>query len=208
MKSASYDKILHIARKHSEQFLSESSKTNFLSYHSFFHTSSVVQCAIKLGKLSLLDEDELSHIQLAAWFHDHGFAIDPKDHEFVSCDFLKQFLAQYDPNKVFDLEMMKRLILATRLEAEPQTLGEQIIKDADLHYIGTRDFERQAALLKKEWELVLNKTYDTRAWIENNIRFLSKHTFYTTAANELFQQTKEDNLEALQKQLTQLDLSA
>jgi len=208
MKSDRHDKILHIARKHSEHFLSESSKTNFLSYHSYFHTSSVVQCATKLGKLLLLDDVELAHIQLAAWFHDHGFAIDPKDHEFVSCDFLKQFLARNDLNKVFDFEVTKRLILTTRLEAEPQTLGEQIMKDADLHYIGTKDFERQAALLKEEWELVFNKSYTTRAWIESNISFLSKHTFYTTAANELFQQTKEDNLEALQKQLTQLDLSA
>ncbi len=174
---------------------------NFLSYHSFFHTSSVVKSCMLLCEDERLSSYQSAHVSLAAWFHDHGFADDPKDHERRSCGYLQAFLQKEDPQHNFDQELVLTLIMATELHARPNNTMEEIIRDADLHYIGSDDFFRQAALLRQEWNAVLNKNYDEIGWLENNIRFLKQHRYYTPSARRRYQTIKQQNLETLQQQL-------
>lgn len=201
MKSEDIQNILQRAQQHSQRFLTEKSRMNFLSYHSFFHTSSVVNSSIKLCEGEGLNSSQTSHITLAAWFHDHGFADEPKDHERVSCDYLRAFLKKEDQKQCFDREVLFSLIMATELNAQPENKMEEIIRDADLHYIGSNDFFRQADLLRQEWSKIMNKHFDEIGWLENNIRFLSLHQYYTETARRWYQPLKQKNLEKLQQQL-------
>lgn len=201
MKSEDIQDILQRAQQHSQRFLTEKSRMNFLSYHSFFHTSSVVNSSIQLCEGESLNSSQTSHITLAAWFHDHGFADAPKDHERVSCDYLRAFLKKEDPKHCFDREVLFNLVMATELNAQPANRMEEIIRDADLHYIGSDDFFRQADLLRQEWSKILNKRYDEIGWLENNIRFLTHHQYYTKTARRWYQPLKQKNLEKLQQQL-------
>ena len=50
-----------------------------------------------------------------------------------------------------DINSIQSLILITKVEAKPHNLLESIIRDADLEYLGSGDFEKISEYLKKEW---------------------------------------------------------
>ena len=90
--------------------------------------------------------------------------------------------------------------MATQLPQNPENLLEQLLCDADLYYLGAKQYESSAEKLFPEFKK--SGFVKTRMeWELLQIEFLSKHSFFTeTAINEREQQ-KQQNLQQLKNKL-------
>ncbi len=78
---------------------------------------------------------------------------------------------------------------------------EEIICDADLSHLGSKDFEDRNELFRIELEKTTGKKFKEFEWLENNVNFLTEHKFYTMYALENFEEQKIENLVKIRKKL-------
>lgn len=172
-------------------------------YHNIIHTSEVVNEAKKIAVKSGVTDIELEIIILAAYFHDLGYSENPNDHETISMQLAEKFLTDKGYLKE-RLDKVKQCIWATKLDQEPKNLLEEIIKDADLHHVGSDNYFAKSNLLRTEFETIHGKKYTDYEWIKGNIDFFIKHKFYTKFAKDNYEEQKQLNLLKLQKKLRKL----
>lgn len=172
-----------------------------LVYHNLVHTQHVVQAAAQIAAHYRLQDDELLAVYVAAWFHDAGYLLgEGKVHEENGAKEALQFLQQQQvPENVQG--MVEGAIMATKMPQSPHTLVEQIVCDADLSHLGSKEFPDRNKLLRQELELTYQLDIPAVKWLTNNIAFLTAHHYWTDYAQTLFKQQKEENLAKLQKKL-------
>ncbi|WP_396603017.1 Pycsar system effector family protein [Algibacter sp. R77976] len=167
------------------------------TYHNVSHTQRVVEDAKKLAELSNITEDQKNLLLIAAWLHDTGYTKNAEKHENESIKMAKVFLKEQACSEN-DIKIICDLILATKIDTTPKNTLEKIIKDADCSHIGSKNYFEISELLRKEWELLWNKTYSEIEWIDENINFLTvKHRYYTIEAVNLWGKRKDKNLSKL-----------
>ncbi len=94
------------------------------------------------------------------------------------------------------IEVVKGLIMATKVPQSPKTELEKILCDCDLDYLGRKDFYEIGNLLFKE--LKFYSIVKTKAqWDQIQISFLEKHHFHTEFAIKYRQPHKEKRIEEL-----------
>jgi predicted metal-dependent HD superfamily phosphohydrolase len=194
------DNILNKTSKYVTNLLSEKLSKD-MYYHSLAHTQEVVANAKEIGENSGLSSEEMELVLLAAWFHDTGFTNSYEGHENTSLRIAENFLSKNN----YPSEKINKIINAikiTNLTFKPENLIENVIRDADLYYLGTTEFFNQYELLRKEWCIKLNKIYTEIEWLELNIDFFFSHVFYTEYANKKLSPQKEINLAKLKKILS------
>ena len=130
---------------------------------------------------------------IGAWFHDIGFTETIEGHEKQSEIIASEFLKS---RKVSDekISNISKIILATEMSYEPKNTLESLIRDADCAHISSKNYEDYAALLRKEWELTKGKKVSKTEWLEENIEFLTNHSFHSDLANRKWQKRKGKNL--------------
>ncbi len=166
------------------------------TYHCLAHTEGVVASVLKIGQYYNLENKKLEELEVAAWFHDLGYAEGAEGHEKRSAKEAENFLQ----NRGFPqgrIHIIQLLILATNLGTTPQTLGEKIIRDADASHLGSVDFATISNKLRAEWASVDGKVFTELEWLQLNIDFLSNHKYFTTSAKHLYAKKKQENLLAL-----------
>ena len=170
-------------------------------YHNLAHTQNVVKKVTELAELAQLDESDKTRLILSAWFHDTGFVKNSDNHEEHSAQFAEDFLKDHDVPSA-DIDQVKALILATKMEYQPNNELENLIRDADCAHIGSKNFSEVTELLRKEWELTTNETLSDKRWLNKNIDFLMhEHQFYSDLAISLWEKGKSKNLSQLLKSL-------
>jgi len=92
-------------------------------------------------------------------------------------------------------------ILATRIPQMPNNLLEQIVCDADLFHLGSKEFNKRNKLLRAEAELAGNQPISGIEWTISSINFLEAHKYHTAYSQTLLKQQKEENLERLKAKL-------
>ena len=168
-------------------------------YHNYRHTEEVAEAARKIaGKMNLSEEDT-EIVTLAAWFHDTGFIERSQNHEDASIEIAKKFLSEHNYSNE-KTEKIIGCINATRYPQSPKNILEEIIADADLFHIGTKDYNGRSDLLRIEWEKAANKNYTDLEWLKINTDFLAGHKFYTRYAKKTLDESKAETLVKLQKQ--------
>jgi predicted metal-dependent HD superfamily phosphohydrolase len=167
-------------------------------YHNYKHTVEVVEAIRKIGSKSGISEEDMEIVILAGWFHDAGFTVTKDNHEDASIEIAKTFLSEnnYSPEKT---EKVVGCINATRYPQAPTNLLEEIMCDADLFHLGTKDYSDKSHLLRVEWEKTEDKQYSEIEWLKINIDFLSSHKFYTKYAKKALDEFKSEVLIKLQK---------
>jgi len=86
------------------------------------------------------------------------------------------------------------------MDVEADDILEKIIKDADCIHFSKNNFSDISDLLKEEINLVYDKNLSEVDWIKENIDFLAnKQHYYTSFAQENWQQGKDKNLAQLFK---------
>ncbi|GAA0894519.1 hypothetical protein GCM10009122_42000 [Fulvivirga kasyanovii] len=117
-------------------------------FHNWHHTQEVVKVSTELGMQCGLSEKDLSLLKVAAYFHDTGHVESYTNHEELSAKIAAAFLEIRDV-AVDEIEIVKSLILSTKLTSPCVTTMQKILHDADLSHIGTLDMERRAKAYTK-----------------------------------------------------------
>ena len=171
---------------------------NFL-YHNLRHTQRVVKSTKELLESCSLSNQERELLILVAWLHDTGYTKGIKNHEESSCKIAEEFLTQenYDPKRI---EKIKECILATKWNAKPSNLLEEIIRDADSSHFAQSSYIETTELLREELKLLGVKDFTQKEWLQGNIEvFRNDHQYYTDYAKEHWLEKKDKNLRKLIK---------
>ncbi|KAA5828022.1 HD domain-containing protein [Algibacter amylolyticus] len=188
--------LIEATEKFVINLLNEKLATSF-TYHNITHTQRVVEDAKTLAELCNIDEDNTNLLLIAAWLHDTGYIKGVTNHEDESIKIARAFLeGEKCPEK--DIKVICDLILATKLTVAPNNVLEGILRDADCSHVGSKSYMDISELLRKEWELLFNKTFDDIKWLDENIDFLStKHRFHSPEAASIWDKRKGKNLAKL-----------
>jgi predicted metal-dependent HD superfamily phosphohydrolase len=167
------------------------------SFHSFSHTREVVlHTELIAGNYELSEEDHTA-VLLAAWFHDTGYSAGlEKHHEEESQKIATEFLRKHNAPQSL-IEKVNGCIIATRMPQSPSNLIEQIICDADLFHLGTKDFKDRNKLLRQEINALEEEKIGKKEWRNLNIEFLDRHRYFTDYAKEMLDPVKRTHLKEL-----------
>lgn len=169
-------------------------------YHNFTHTAEVAKAAEEIAKAIGIDENEKEILLIAAWFHDIGHTETCDGHEDIGIEMATKFLKENN-YPAEGIEKVVSLINATRMPRNPQNILEEIICDADLHHLGTNNFDGKAELFRNEIEAQKGCEIPEAEWLKNNLKFLEQHKFYTNYAKSRFEPQKNINYIKTEKKL-------
>ena len=191
--------ILEKTKNFAVKLLSTELDQDYL-YHNLRHTQRVVKSTKELLNAHSLTAQENEAIELAAWLHDTGYTKGSEKHEERSCTIAKEFLSK----EGYDSKMAEKVcecIMATARFAEPTSIPEKIIRDADASHFAQKSYLATSELLREELNLLDIADYSQKEWLETNIKmFRTEHRFYTEYAKENWQPKKDKNLRKLIKE--------
>ena len=191
--------LLLKTEKYVFSLLTKELNNDFL-YHNLSHTQRVVNAVKELIVGENVSEVDANILLLAAWFHDVGYIKGCENHEESSTKIATNFLEEYNIDDSI-IESVNKLIRATKMNVDPDTVLEKIIRDADSNHLSKKSFSDISDLLKEEVNLIHDKEYSDSEWIQENIQFLANnHNYHTSYAQENWQQGKDKNLAQLFKQ--------
>ena len=161
-------------------------------YHNLHHTERVIKSAIKIGSDYDLKDSEWKVLLTACLLHDYGFIKSHVDHEEIGAELSKSILNDYGySNK--EISSVQSLILITKAIAIPNNDLEAIIRDSDLEYLGSNDFEYISEKLKEEW-LLCGVVSSESEFYQLQLDFLINHQFHTEFMRKNGKKLKEKNL--------------
>ncbi len=191
-----------------EQYIFQLFKDNLSSvfvYHNFSHTMMMVTAIKEMINDLNLDDDTAYNMLVAAWFHDSGYTKGFENHEETSIELLENYVAKNNLTNV-NLPLVRSLILATKLDAVPETEIEKMFRDADYYHLTVPEYDNYCSLLKKEFQTVKQCDFDDLEWCKQNLEFFVKHhRFYSDYAIKNWQHLKDKNFYKLLEELNKLE---
>lgn len=172
-----------------------------LVYHNLEHTKLVVAAAQQIAAHYRLADNDLLIVCVACWFHDLGYLMgETKMHEEKGAEMARVFLnVQQIPEDI--QQQVAGCIMATKMPQNPKNLLEEIVCDADLFHLGTKDFRDRSRLMRQEFELTSGREISGAEWNAGSLRLQETHHFFTAYCKALLQQQKEDNIVKLKSKL-------
>ena len=161
-------------------------------YHNLHHTERVIKSAIKIGSDYDLKDSEWKVLLTACLLHDYGFIKSHVDHEEIGAELSESILKDYGYSKE-EISSVQSLILITKAIAIPNNNLEAIIRDSDLEYLGSNDFEYISEKLKEEW-LLCGVVSSESEFYQLQLDFLINHQFHTEFMRKNGKKLKEKNL--------------
>ena len=172
---------------------------NTFIYHNYRHTQRVVKNTELLIEKSEIPVKQEKALLLAAWLHDTGYTQTYTGHEEKSAEIAGEWLRKNNADEDLIKEVV-RIILATKMSAEPKDTAEKIIKDADTSHLAKDYFKEVSEFLRQELRLQHIKNFGAQEWIRKNIDLFTKeHQYYTSYALQEWKEKKEENLLSLLK---------
>jgi predicted metal-dependent HD superfamily phosphohydrolase len=168
-----------------------------LYYHSLHHTLDILRHAERIAmEEKVYDKEDLFLLKVACLYHDSGFLLTYKGHEDVACKLVKKELPGFKLSQE-QIDIICKLIIATKIPQNPKTRLEQIICDADLDYLGRSDFfeiSNKLFLELKERGFVAGET----EWNIIQINFFKQHRYFTLTNKALRAPVKQSHLEMIE----------
>ena len=183
-------------RKHIIQGL-ENNLSDKLTYHGVHHTLDVLRVTNNYLRREKITGRDARLLRIGALFHDFGFTQTYTDHEAKGCELAEELMPEYGFTKA-DIKVVKGLIMATKVPQTPKTKLEKIICDADLDYLGRKDFDPISSSLFQELKN-FNILSDANEWNKLQVSFLEGHKYHTEFAKKNRQPIKELRIEAIKK---------
>ena len=144
-----------------------------MTFHDLQHTLAVARYAVEIGRGCRLSTADVQLLELAALFHDTGYAITYNGHEAASANIAKAWLAKHRGSRTLQ-KKVETLIMATRPASSPRSLAQRVLRDADSAKAGQLDFEEKSERLRKEFEHVRKRKIKHSAWLKENLAYLEK----------------------------------
>ena len=173
-------------------------------YHNFTHTAEVAKVAEEIANASGIEENDKEALLIAAWFHDVGHTQCCEGHEVIGIEMATNFLKKNNYSEE-GIAKVVSLINATRMPRNPKNILEEIICDADLHHLGTNNFEVKGELFRNELEALNGCKIPEAEWLTNNLKFFNQHKFFTDYAKERFETQKNINYIKIEKKLKKVN---
>lgn len=175
------------------------------TYHNWEHTERVIKAAMNLSKdHDGIDAHTSDLIHLAAIFHDSAYSKDNANHEELSASNALGFLEEENVSES-DIATVKRLIHATKMDAQANEEDEKIMKDADLAHLADENyFDKAFCNLRNELSQLEGKKIKRIEWIGECKRFLASHTYLTEVARTKYNEGKQNNIKRLEKMENEL----
>jgi uncharacterized protein len=168
-------------------------------YHDAAHTLYVLDKVVEIARQENCTEKEIELLYAAALWHDVGFIHLYTGHEAESCVLAKQHLPSFGFS-ADEIEIICGMIMATKMPQSPKTHLEEIIADADVEYLGTKDVRPMAQHLFMELKS-LHPTMTENEWNRIQISFLLKHHYFTRFCQEEREAAKSIYLKELQNKI-------
>lgn len=165
-------------------------------FHDLEHTLGVTRTAVQIGQAMGLGGQDLALLEIAALFHDTGYARGRADHEAHSADIAERFLERHGV-AARDRARVRALIMATRMGRRPRGPAQEAIRDADSSKAGQADFIARSEKLRREIEHATGDSISRKTWRETNLAYLRAHRFHTAYARKRYGRQKSINLKAL-----------
>ncbi len=166
-----------------------------LFYHGIHHTKDVYHVVNQYIKRENIKSYEAKLLRIGALFHDIGFTVSNENHEERGVEIAKKYMTEYEFSEK-DFQIVKGMILATKIPQSPKNYLEKIICDADLDYLGRADFYPISNQLFEELKAFsVFKTMDE--WNMAQIKFLEAHSYHTKFAKKNRQPEKEKRIAEL-----------
>ena len=169
-----------------------------LVFHDLEHTLGVARTARAIGQATSATPDDLVFLEIAALFHDTGYAIAHDGHEEHSADIADEALTKFGVPRS-GIDHVRKLIMATKLSNVPRGPLQKILRDADSSKAGQADFIEKSELLRKELGSIHGKPVPEANWLEQNLTYLKSHRFYTAYATKRYTAQKQINIGVLEK---------
>ncbi|MEO6406031.1 MAG: HD domain-containing protein [Ferruginibacter sp.] len=168
-----------------------------LHYHSVGHTKDVQEQAERIALAeNVHSKEEIYLLKIACIFHDTGFLFTYKEHEERGYRIAEETLPAFGIGPK-ELEIIRGLIMATRIPQSPQNRLEEIICDADLDYLGRDDFFSISQKLFNELQ-VLNMVKSEDQWNQIQVKFFRQHSYFTRTNKELRTAKKNEHLKIIE----------
>jgi len=174
---------------------------NYLYYHNIKHTIDVVNQAELIGYGEGVDDESILLLKTAALFHDAGHIIGYDEHEYHGTQLAAEILPEYKYNEK-QIAAIQKLIMATKMPPNPESLLECIMCDSDLDYLGRSDFIPVSNTLYKELH-AQQKIDSIQAWNQLQIKFISGHQYFTRTAKRLREVNKQNQISRLKSLLSE-----
>ena len=175
-------------------------------YHTPAHTLDVMISSESIAvNEGITDENELMKLRLATLFHDTGYLVSKTEHEKFSCDIARKELAELitDPKEMEDI---CELIMATMIPQSAKSKLAMIICDADLDYLGRKDYYEIAEKLKNEFRQQGIIESDAQ-WFRMQINFMKSHQYFTATSRKMREPEKQKRIAELEQQLAAMESS-
>jgi uncharacterized protein len=182
---------------------------SILTYHDPAHTLNFfLPVALALADLYGIKESDpvlYQAIELAAKSHDIGFMYQYENNEPIAAHVLEESLPRFEFKRPL-IGLNSRLILVTSssLSEDPKDLLEMLMCDSDLGILGHSDFPDRNAALRQELANY-GQEFTDEQWYTSQLGFLRNHRYFTTAAQSMFDEQKEKNVEYMQSKLDELN---
>jgi predicted metal-dependent HD superfamily phosphohydrolase len=189
--------LLSTAERYVQQFYENYVDEKYL-YHNFQHTRDVTDSVKRLVtgyNLSPVDQESL---MLASWFHDTGYNKGAENHEERSVENLREFLSHYD-YPLDRIEEIAKLILVTKISNPPQTLMQEIMRDADYSHLGSELYWDRCSRVRQELLMTQRSFMTEEEWVQFELDFITNHTYYTDLARQFYDNGKFKNIKQLRK---------
>lgn len=178
--------------------------SSYAFYHNFTHSAEVAKVTEEIADAISIGEKEKEALLIAAWFHDIGHTENCEGHEDIGIEIATRFLKENNyPDE--GIGKVVSLIDATRMPRDPKNILEEIICDADLHHLGTNNFEVKGELYRNEIEALKGCKIPEEEWLKNNLKFFTLHKFFTDYAKNRFDTQKNINYIKLEKKLKKVN---
>jgi uncharacterized protein len=167
-----------------------------LTYHCYDHTMDVLEQCVRIAEAEgITDHKDIFLLKVAALYHDTGFLKAYRFHEAASCDIFLEETNGFGFTET-DIEVVKRLIMATQIPQQPADILEKIICDADLDYLGRDDFFQIGDTLRREF-LLFKVVGNNTEWENLQLKFLKNHAYHTKSSQLLREPAKQLNISKL-----------
>ena len=139
----------------------------------------------------------------AAWYHDLGYIERREDHEATSAQIAAGDLPRFGYTSA-QIDVIKQLILSTRMPTAPTNWFEGALTDADLNHLGTPHFMEHSHRLRRELA-AFGSEFNDAAWLAHQLTFLQTHAYYTEEARRLWDAGKGSNIALLERMLERIE---
>jgi hypothetical protein len=164
------------------KFILLNNPSNNAPYHNLNHLLTVTkQTYYALDYMTMLDDDKVEPLLLAALFHDYNHSMGEKKDNFNIEDAKLGLKTFVDIEKIdFDLEFMYSILDATQypyvIEGKDLNIYQSIIRDADLFQVFEYDWVKQCIVgLSSEMNTSINDLIVGQRKFLESIKFLTSY---------------------------------